>query len=153
MDLSKDFLNEIKSDAGISWIAKEIEDTISQGVSMSGADISDNVETFELASPTGLTREDNKKKKSYETTRQLNENEEVKVFLDSFEKVYVDIPSFKQSAFETLKQFNTNLQEIEFVSLVNEEEDSSYIISCDDVKKEAVKYSDKYQEFIKAVNK
>ncbi|MEQ5225126.1 hypothetical protein ABN220_05700 [Proteus cibi] len=153
MDLSKDFLNEIKSDAGISWIAKEIEDTISQGVSMSGADISDNVETFELASPTGLTREDNKKKKSYETTRQLNENEEVKVFLDSFEKVYVDIPSFKQSAFETLKQFNTNLQEIEFVSLVNEEEDSSYIISRDDVTKEAVKYSDKYQKFIEVVNK
>lgn len=153
MDLSKDFLNEIKSDAGISWIAKEIEDTISQGVSMSGADISDNVETFELAFPTGLTREDNKKKKSYETTRQLNENEEVKVFLDSFEKVYVDIPSFKQSAFETLKQFNTNLQEIEFVSLVNEEEDSSYIISRDDVTKEAVKYSDKYQKFIEVVNK
>ncbi|HGN1707646.1 TPA: hypothetical protein ACKRTE_003564 [Providencia rettgeri] len=103
MDSSKDFLSEIKSDADISWIAKEIEDTISQGVSMSGADMSSNAETFELAPPTGSTREDNKKRKSYETTRQLNESEEVSVFLDSFEKVYVDIPSFKQSALETLK--------------------------------------------------
>ncbi|HAT1528625.1 TPA: hypothetical protein PC505_004206 [Morganella morganii] len=153
MDSSKDFLSEIKNDANISWIAKEIEDTISQGVSMSGADISYNAETFELAPLIGLTREDNKKKKSYETTRQLNESEEVKVFLDSFEKVYVDIPSFKQSAFETLKQFNPNLQEIEFVSLVNEEEDSSYVISHNDVIREAVEYSTKYQNFIEKVNK
>ncbi|MEQ5400863.1 hypothetical protein ABN303_09170 [Providencia rettgeri] len=153
MDSSKGFLSEIKNDANISWVAKEIEDTISQGVSMSGADISYNVETLELAPLIGLTREDNKKKKSYETTRQLNESEEVKVFLDSFEKVYVDIPSFKQSAFETLKQFNTNLQEIEFVSLVNEEEDSSYVISHNDVIREAVEYRDKYQNFIEKVNK
>lgn len=153
MDSSKDFLSEIKNDANISWIAKEIEDTISQGVSMSGAEISYNAETFELAPPTGLTREDNKKKKSYETTRQLNESEEVNVFLDSFEKVYVDIPSFKQSAFETLKQFNTNLQKIEFVSLVNEEEDSSYVISHNDVIREAVEYSAKYQDFKEKVNK
>lgn len=76
----------------------------------------------------------------------------MKFFLDSFEKVYVDIPSFKQSAFEMLKQFNANLQEIEFSSLVNEE-DSSYIMSHNNIIREAVDYRTKYQNFIEKVNK
>lgn len=150
MDLIEDFLSEIKKSADIGWLAEEIEEIISEGISMNVSEVSQSVELFELVSSLEWSKSDNKKRQQYETSRALNENEQVNVILDAIGSIYIDVPAFRQSALGRLKSFSDNITAIEFVSL--EKEEGNYIITHDSVINESEKYKEKYQEFLKELD-
>lgn len=108
------FLQEILLDPNFSWVADQITETISQGVSMNAQEASSDSRFFNLVEPADITQRERNRRQKYETSRSYTEDEMVDVIRDALKKYFIDLPSVRMSAIENLKNVVGDVDSIAF---------------------------------------
>ncbi|MGC9423925.1 hypothetical protein [Vibrio sp.] len=121
MEKIEDFLNVLRQSSGTSWMAEEIEDTFSQGISMKAQEADTDSSFFKLVPPDQLPAPEKKKRQKYETSRPFTHDEKVSVLLKSIEVAFLDVPKIRHSALENLLKFDSTIESIKFVPSDNDE--------------------------------
>ncbi|CAG9297538.1 hypothetical protein [Celerinatantimonas diazotrophica] len=121
MEKIEDFLNVLRQSSGTSWMAEEIEDTFSQGISMKAQEADTDSSFFKLVPPDQLPAPEKKKRQKYETSRPFTPDEKVGVILKSIEVAFLDVPKIRHSALENLLKFDATIESIKFVPSDNDE--------------------------------
>lgn len=87
----EDFLDELRLSPSTSWMANEIDETLSHGISMNVKDAESDSGFFDLAPSYDVLAVERNKRQKYETSRPYSEDEKVDVILKAIEVMYLDL--------------------------------------------------------------
>lgn len=154
MDNIDEFLRELRLVTATKWIADEIDETLSQGVSMNVKDAAADSRFFELLPTQDLPAKERNKRQTYETSRPFTNEEKVDVILKALEVMYLDLPAIRSSAINNLKVFG-DIESITFSSVDGEfqEQEMAHKITPDAVLQELSRYRMMHSNFIRDLDK
>ena len=155
MDDFEDFLRKLRENPATAWIADEIDETISQGVSMNVKDADKDSSFFELASTEELSTKEKNKRQNYETSRPYTEEEKIDLALKTIKVMYLDLPAIRYSALNNFREFCDEVKSISFSSDEKElvEQELVQDIKIELVADELAKYKTIHANFIKELDK
>ncbi|MEQ9914309.1 hypothetical protein [Pectobacterium polaris] len=145
------FLRELRESPTTSWVAGEVDETLSQGISMNVKDAATDSKFHELLPSQNITAQERNKRQKYETSRAFTDDEKLGVILKAFEVIYLDLPAIRKSAIVNLAEINTNIETITFSSAEEEilaEEKISHEINLQEINEELHEYSELHTKFI-----
>ncbi|WDF99217.1 hypothetical protein PSR30_01210 [Pectobacterium carotovorum subsp. carotovorum] len=149
------FLRELRESPITSWVAGEVDETLSQGISMNVKDAATDSKFYELLLSQNITTQERNKRQKYETSRAFTDDEKLEVILKAFEVIYLDLPAIRQSAIINLAEIGTNIEKITFSSAeeeIVEEEKTAHEIKLKGVDEELHEYRELHTKFIREIN-
>jgi hypothetical protein len=154
MNSIEEFLGVLRQNPTTTWVADEIDETLSQGVSMNVKEAATDSRFFELVPSQDLPANERNKRQKYETSRPFTEEEKVEVIIKAFEVMYLDLPAIRASAISNLKMFG-GIQSLTFSSSDEESIEKVIVheISDDEVSQELKKYREMHSSFIRELEK
>ena len=154
MNNVEDFLRVLRQTPTTTWIADEIDETLSQGVSMNVKEAATDSRFFDLVPSQDLPAKERNKRQKYETSRPFTEEEKVEVILKALEVMYLDLPAIRSSAINNLKVFE-DVESITFSSADGEfiEEGIVHEIYADEVSQELDTFKEMHSNFIRELEK
>jgi hypothetical protein len=154
MNSIEEFLGVLRQNPTTTWVADEIDETLSQGVSMNVKEAATDSRFFELVPSQDLPANERNKRQKYETSRPFTEEEKVEVIIKAFEVMYLDLPAIRASAISNLKMFG-GIQSLTFSSSDEESIEKVIVheISDDEVSQELEKYRGMHSSFIRELEK
>lgn len=155
MDNIEDLLRDLKESPSTRWVANEIDETLSQGVSMNFKDAAEDSRFYELIPASNIPSQDKNKRQKYETSRPFTEDERIEVILKAFEVVYLDLPAIRDSAIRNLVEIDNNIESIVFSSADDDisNENNTHEISIIGIKEESNRLKKTHSEFVKEIEK
>ncbi|MGP5323524.1 hypothetical protein [Vreelandella titanicae] len=154
MENIEDFLSELRQALATEWVADEIEETLSQGVSMNVKEAVTDSRFFDLVPSQNLSAKERNKRQKYETSRPFTEEEKAEVILKALEVIYLDLPAIRKSAIENLNVFG-NIETISFSSADEEliEQNVVHEVTRESVNKESEMYREMHFNFVEELDK
>lgn len=148
MDTIEEFLRELRQVPATTWVADEIDETLSQGVSMNVKDAAADSGFFELLPFQNVPAKERNKRLTYETSRPFTEEEKIQVILKAIEVMYLDLPAIRNSALNNLKAFG-DIDSIVFSSADEEftKQEMVHQINITEVSQELDKYRELHSRF------
>ena len=156
MEKSDLLMSLIRKDNKISWVADQLEDSFSQGISMRVKDSKFDMEFYQLEPPEITTREKNKREK-YETSRPYTEDEKVELIKKALKRVFVELPEIQMSAANRLSELCDGIDSIECKppeevdEYIEENAIDDLVIYLTEERNEMELLKNKYNSFIKAL--
>ncbi|MDG0799538.1 hypothetical protein [Pectobacterium polaris] len=145
------FLRELRESPITSWVAGEVDETLSQGISMNVKDAATDSKFYEFFLSQNISTQERNKRQKYETSRVFTDDEKLEVILKAFEVIYLDLPAIRQSAIMNLSEIDTNIEKITFSSAEEEvvaEEKTAHEIKLKSVNEELNEYRELHTKFI-----
>lgn len=155
MENIEDFLRELRASSKTRWIANDIDETLSEGVSMNVKDAITDSNFFELLPSQDLPIQEKNKRKKYETSRPLNDEEKIQVILKAIEVTYLDLPAIQQSAIKNINELDGNIRSITFSSSDVEKLEDEVMpeIHLNNIDKKVDEYRNLHSNFIGELDK
>lgn len=148
------FLRELRESPITSWVAGEVDETLSQGISMNVKDAATDSKFYELLLSQNITTQERNKRQKYETSRAFTDDEKLGVILKAFEVIYLDLPAIRQSAIMNLAEINKNIETITFSSEEEEilaEEKMVHEINLQGIDEESYEYRVLHSNFVREI--
>lgn len=154
MENIEDFLKELRQAPATTWVAEEIEETLSQGVSMNVKEAVADSRFFDLVPSQDLSAKERNKRQKYETSRPFTDQEKIEVALKALEVIYLDLPEIRNSAIENLNEFG-DVAAVFFSSADEELIEQSVVheITLVRARGDSEMYREMYSNFMKELGK
>lgn len=149
------FLRELRESPITSWVAGEVDETLSQGISMNVKDAATDSKFYELLPSQNITEKERNKRQKYETSRVFTDDEKLEVILKAFEVIYLDLPAIRKSAIINLAEIDKKIEKITFSSAEEEivsEEKTAHEIKLKEIDEELNEYRELHNKFIREIN-
>ena len=149
------FLRELKESSDSRWIANEVDETLSEGISINVKEAAEDSKFDELVIFQNLPAQERNKRQKYETSRPFSDDEKLDVVIKAFEVVYVELPAIRKSAILNLTKFDSNIQTIVFSSSDEEiiEKRPTHEIDREKVIEESIRYKELLSNFMTEIKR
>ncbi|MDN7915343.1 hypothetical protein [Burkholderia cepacia] len=108
------FLSLLRQDSSTAWVADQLTQTFSQGISMSVKEASSDAQFSEME-PIGLSSRERQKREKYETTRPYSSDEKIELLRSALRTLFIELPEIQVTAIDLLRSFGAKADHIEFV--------------------------------------
>lgn len=151
----EDLLRVLKESPSTRWVAHEVDETLSQGVSMNFKDAAEDSRFYELMPAINIPTQDKNKRQKYETSRPFTEDEKIEVILKAFEVMYLDLPAIRESAIKNLAEIDNGIKSIVFSSADDDisNEKNTHNINIVGISEESNRLRKIHSEFVKEIEK
>lgn len=135
-----------------SWVADQLVASFAQGVSMNVKDAITDGRFFELA-PYDISRGDERKRQTYETTRPYTDTEKLDLIKQALKALFVELPTVQVAGFRGLLDLGAHVSNIEFLAPEDSEENTpSYSRDFSDTQGREQVLSKNLEEFLRKLD-
>jgi hypothetical protein len=155
MENIEELLRDLKESPSTRWVANEVDETLSQGVSMNFKDAAEDSRFYELMPASNIPAQDKNKRQKYETSRPFTEGEKIEVILKAFEVMYLDLPAIRESAIKNLSEIDNSIESIVFSSADDDisNEKNTHEINIIGIEEESNRLRNIHLEFLEEIEK
>lgn len=138
----------------IRWVAEQIEASFAQGISMSAKEAIVDARFFDLQSPTGLSKIEQRKREKYETTRPYTDLEKKELIVAALKAVFVDLPATQSAGMKGLHEVGADVTSIEFMPPAElEQGHSGYSRNLAETQAQESSFRERLEKFLAGFNK
>ena len=154
MNKVDEFIRDLKNNPNMTWVANEIEETLSRGVSMSVKEATGDNRFFQLVESNDITTKERNKRQKYETSRSYTEDEKIEVIQKALEVIFLDLPAIRESTVNNLNNLGVVFDSIQFSSSDDElmEQEIIHEIDSNNVLRELKEYKEAHQRYLDELN-